>query len=195
MFILDNNKHKDKMKINEIFFTHLNALLTNDNGSERGCVDRGEIDELLRTSGMSIISKLGQDNSDTEKLLASIKTNNVYAPSESDKVIRYFCLMNSGSNISTEQVYSELGAPVDEFVGSGAPSTICMVVGLSFPKGRLNEIRKTAQANSEIIRQNINAANDVLFDGGTDFLGAFDNGQRVIEQEKASSMDILSEFI
>ena len=194
-FILDNDKYKDRLKINEIFFTHLNALLMNDNGSESGCVDRGEINELLRTKGMAIISKLGLDNSDTEKLLASIKTNNIYAPPEHDKVIRYFCLMGAGGNISTEQIYSDLGTPIDEFVGAGAPSTVCMAAGLSFPKGRLNEIKKTAQANSEIIRRNMESADDSLFDGEMDFLGAFDAKPVSGERKKANSLDILNEFL
>jgi hypothetical protein len=194
-FILDNDKHRDKLKINEIFFTHLNALLTNENGSERGCVDRGGGRVIQRKKGMAIISKLGQDNSDTEKLLASIKSNNIYAPPEQDKVIRYFCLMRCGDGISTEQVYSDLGAPVDEFVGTGAPSTVCVAAGLSFPKSRLNEIRKTAQAGSEIIRRNMESANDSLFDGDTDFLGAFDVKAADKGQKKVSSLDILNEFL
>jgi hypothetical protein len=194
-FILDNDKYRDKMKINDIFFTHLNALLTNENGSERGCVDRGEVNELLRTKGMAVISKLGQDNADTEKLLASIKSNNIYAPLENDKVIRYFCLMNSGNGISTEQVYSELGTPVDEYIGAGAPGTVCMVTGLSFPKSRLNEIRKTAQASSEIIKQSMESAKISLFDGDMDFLGAFDNKPAAEAQKKVSSLDILNEFL
>jgi hypothetical protein len=195
-FILDNDRRRDKLEINETFFTHLNALLMNDNGSERGCVDRGEVDELLRTRGMAVISKIEDDSRpDTEQLLISIRGNGIYAPLEKDKVIRYFCLMDSGGAISTEQIYSDLGTPVDEFIGAGAPITICMAAGLSFPKGRLNEIRKTAQANSEIIKQNMESANDSLFDGGMDFLGAFDAKPAPDSQKKASSLDILNEFL
>jgi hypothetical protein len=194
-FILDNDKYKDKLKINEIFFTHLNALLMNENGSERGCVDRGEINELLRTKGMAILSKLGLDNSDTEKLLAAIKTNNIYVPLEPDRVIRYFCLMSAGGNISTEQIYSELGTPIDEFVGTGAASTVCMAAGLSFPKGRLNEIKKTAQANSEIIKRNMESATDSMFDDDMDFLDAFSAKPITVGQAKANSLDILNEFL
>lgn len=194
-FILDNDKRKDKLEINQTFYTHLDALLRNDNGSERGCVDRGEVDELLRTKGMAVISKLAQDDSCTEQLLVSIKTNSIYAQIEPDKVIRYFCLMDSGDNISTEQIYSELGVPVDEFVGSGAPSTVCMAAGLSFPKRRLGEIRKTAQANSEIIKQNMESADIGLFDGGMDFLGAFDTKPVTGTEKKVSSIDILNEFL
>jgi len=194
-FILANDRRKDKLEINEAFYLHLDALLRNENGSERGCVDRGEVDELLRTKGMAVISKLGQDDSSTEQLLVSIKANSIYAPIEPDKVVRYFCLMDSGGSISTGQVYSELGTPVDEFVGAGAPSTVCMAAGLSFPKGRLNEIRKTAQANSEIIKQNMESADIGLFDGGMDFLNAFDAVPVPNAQKKASSLDILNEFL
>ena len=158
-------------------------------------MDRGEIDELLRTKGMAVISKLEQDETGTERLLVSIRANGIYAPIEPNKVIRYFCLMDSGGDISTEQIYSDLGTPVDEFVGAGAQSTVCMAAGLSFPKGRLNEIRKTAQANSEIIKQNMESADAGLFDGGVDFLGAFDAKPVSDSQQKASSLDILNEFL
>jgi hypothetical protein len=194
-FILDNDRRKDKLEINETFFTHLSALLMNENGSERGCVDRGEVDEMLRTKGMAVMSKLGQDESGTEQLLVSIKANGIYAPIEQDRVIRYFCLMDSGGDISTEQIYSDLGTPVDEFVGMGAPNTVCMAAGLSFPKSRLNEIRKTAQANSEIIKQNMESADISLFDDDMDFLGAFDVKTVLDNQKKASSLDILNEFL
>ena len=110
-------------------------------------------------------------------------------------MIRYFCLMDSGGNISMKQVYSDLGSPLDEFIGAGAPSTVCMAAGLSFPKGRENEIRKTAQANSEIIKQNMESANDSLFDDSIDFLGAFDAKPVFDAQKKVSSLDILNEFL
>jgi formiminotetrahydrofolate cyclodeaminase len=103
--------------------------------------------------------------------------------------------MSAGGNISTEQVYSELGTPIDEFVGAGASSTVCMVAGLSFPKGRLNELKKTAQANSEIIKRNMESANNSLFDGEMDFLDAFSAKPVSGGQAKANSLDILNEFL
>ena len=193
IFILDNDSREDKLEINEAFYLHLDALLRNDNGSERGCVDRGEVDELLRTKGMAVISMLSPDDSCTEQLLVSLKANSIYASIEPDKVIRYFCLMDGGGDIKTEQIYSELGTPVDEFVGAGAEGTVCMAAGLSFPKGRLNEIRKTAQANSEIIKRNMESADNGLFDGGMDFLGAFD--VKPVTDKKVNSLDILNEFL
>jgi hypothetical protein len=66
---------------------------------------------------------------------------------------------------------------------------------LSFPKRRLGEIRKTAQANSEIIKQNMESADIGLFDGGMDFLGAFDTKPVTGTEKKVSSIDILNEFL
>jgi len=195
VFILDNGRPLDKIKINEIFCTHLKALLSNENGSERGCVDRGEINELLRTPGMSVISKLGKDNTGTAKLLASLKGNNIYAPLEADKVIRYLCLMNSSNNnISTEELYSELGTPVDEYIGLNSQSTVCMIAGLSLPKTRLLEIKKTAQANSEIIKNNMAAADESLFGDDVDFISSFDI-KSAKPAKKVSSLDIMNEFL
>jgi hypothetical protein len=184
------------MKVNEIFYTHLSALLANENGSERGVIDRGEVDELLRTSGMAVISKLGRDNSDTQKLLLSLKSNNIYAPMESDRVIRYFGLMYSGNGISTEEIYSDLGTPIDEYIGISSNGTVSMAAGLSYPKSRLNEIKKTAQANSEIIQKNMEAASDSLFGDDVSFLGAFDIKKPAkVEKKTLSSLDILNEFL
>ena len=66
---------------------------------------------------------------------------------------------------------------------------------MSLPKARLGEIRKTAQANSEIIQRNMESVSDSLFDGGVDFLGAFDVKPVTGDQKKASSLDILNEFL
>ena len=196
-FILDNGKNIDKMKVNDIFFTHLSALLANENGSERGCVDRGEINELLRTPGMAIVSKLGKENADTKKLLTTLKSNNIYAPLEADKVIRYLCLMNSGNNISTEEIYSDLGTPVDEYIGANASSTVCMIAGLSFPKTRLNEIRNIAKANKQIINKNMEDASSSLFEDDEDLLGDFDKKEqsKAKEKTKVSSLAIMDEFL
>lgn len=192
-FILDNSKHKDKMKINEIFFTHLDALLANENGGDYGCLDRSEIDNLLSTSGMAILSKLGKENSD--KLLSSLVSNNIYAPIEKNKVIRYMGVMSCNSHIELEEIYSEVGTPIDTYIGTNAPSNVCMLAGLSLPKTRLNEIKSMAQTSAEIIKKGFDSASDSLFDDEMDFLGAFDTTLKPKKEEKVSSFDILSEFL
>lgn len=194
MFVLDNSKNKDKMKINEIFFTHLNALLANENGGDYGCLDRSEIDNLLATPGMAVLSKLGKDNSD--KLLTSLVSNNIYASIEQNKVIRYMGVMSCNSYVDLSEIYSEVGTPIDTYIGTNAPSNVCMLAGLTFPKKRLHEIKSMAQTNAEIIKNGMDAANDSLFDDDDmDFLGTFDTNTKPVKEEKVSSLDILSEFL
>ena len=193
VFILDNSKHKDKMKINEIFFTHLDALLANENGGDYGCLDRSEIDNLLSTSGMAVISKLGKDNAD--KLLGSLVSNNIYASIEKNKVIRYMGIMSCNSHIELAEIYSEVGTPIDSYIGTNAPSNVCMLAGLTLPRTRLNEIKSMAQTSAEIIKKGMEAASDSLFDDDMDFLGTFDATEKPKKEEKVSSLDILSEFL
>lgn len=193
VFILDNSKHKDKLKINEIFFTHLDALLANENGGDYGCLDRSEIDQLLSVPGMSVLSKLGKDN--TDKLLASLASNNIYAPIEQNKVVRYIGVMSCNANVELDEVYSQIGHPIDVYIGTDAPSNVCMVTGLTLPKTRLNEIKSMAQTNAEIIKKGFDAASDNIFDDDMDFLSAFDVGEKQKNEEKVSSLDILSEFL
>jgi len=73
--ILDNDKNSNKMRINEMFFCYLDALLTNNSSSVLGNVDNAEIEEMISTSGMAIISKLGKDKSDTQQLISTFHNN------------------------------------------------------------------------------------------------------------------------
>lgn len=192
-FILDNSKNRDKLKINEIFFTHLDALLTNENGGDYGCLDRSEIDKLLGTPGMSIISKLGKDNMD--KFVSTLTNANIYAPIEPNKVVRYVGIMSCNTHVELDQLYSVVGTPIDCYIGTSAPSNVCMLAGLTLPKARLNEIKAMAQTNAEIIQKGIKAASNGLFDDSMEFLSAFDIDAKSKKEEKVSSLDILSEFL
>jgi hypothetical protein len=192
-FILDNSRHKDKMKINEIFFTHLDALLANENGGNYGCLDRSEIDNLLATPGMAVLSKLGKDNAD--KLMDSL-TNNIYAPLEQDKVIRYIGIMSCTNKVELDEVYSHIGKPIDVYAGTNAPSNVCMLAGLTFCRTRLNEIKSIAKTNAEIIKKGYESASESLFDDDDmDFLNTFNSVKKSKKEDKISSFDILGEFL
>lgn len=192
-FVLDNSKYEDKMKINEIFFTHLDALLANENGGDYGCLDRGEVDQLLNTPGMAVIAKLNKDNGD--KLLTALTESNIYAPIETNKVIRYIGFMSSDKSVQLDELYSRIGTPIDTYIGTDAPANVCMLAGLTFPKTRLNEIKSMAQINVEVIKRNMDSEKDGLFEDSLDFLGVFDTESKPEEEEKVSSLDILSEFL
>ena len=126
--ILDNDKNANKMRINEMFFCYLDALLTNTSSSILGNVDNAEIEEMISTPGMAIISKLGKDKSDTQQLISTFR-NNIYAPLEDDKVLKYIGLINAGNgkDIRVEDIYSETGTPLDTFTGYEADATICIL--------------------------------------------------------------------
>ena len=181
------------MKINEIFFTHLDAFLANENGGDYGCLDRSEINKLLETPGMAVIAKAGKDNAD--KMASYITGNNIYAPIEKNKVVRYVGIMTCNNRADTSALFSEIGTPIDCYTGTKATTNICMCAGLSLPKTRLNEIKNAAQTNMQIIKKGFTASEDSLFDDSLDFLGAFDNKPKASEKKKEkSSYDILDEF-
>lgn len=193
VFILDNSKHNDKMKINDIFYTHLSAFLANENGGNYGCLDRSEIDKLLSTPGMAVISKLGKDNAD--KVISSITSNNIYAPIEQDKVVRYIGIMTCDNHVDMSQLYSETGPPIDTYIGTNATANVCMVSGLSLSRTRLNQIKEAAQTNMEIIKKGMEASKDSLFGDSVGFLGAFDDEKPVEKKKEQSGLDILNEFL
>lgn len=171
--ILDNDKNSNKLRINEMFFCYLDALLTNHSSSMLGNVDNAEVEELLSTTGMAIISKLGKDKSDTQQLISTFK-NNIYAPIEGDKVIKYMGLISAGKGkeIRIEDVNSEIGTPLDTFIGYEADATICILAGLSLPYTKMDEIKGIIDANKDTIKRNLTAqSRNILSDG----LGFFDD--------------------
>lgn len=172
-FILDNDKNTNKLRINEMFFCYLDALLTNASSSVLGNVDNAEIEELLATPGMALISKLGRDKSDTQQLISTFSTN-IYAPMEEDKVIKYMGLINAGNgrDIRIEDLYKKVGTPLDTFVGFEADATICMLAGLSLPYSKMNEIRGIIDSNKDTIKRNLSAQNKSRL---SENLGFFDD--------------------
>lgn len=191
-FILDNDKNSNKLRINEMFFCYLDALLTNASSSVLGNVDNAEIEELLSTPGMAIISKLGKDKSDTQQLISTFH-NNVYAPMEDDKVIKYIGLINTGNGkgIQIEDIYSEVGTPLDSFVGYESDSTICVLAGLSLPYTKMEEIKEVIDSNKDTIKRNLTAQNRSKL---SESLGFFDDivpSDKPKVEKKKSYRDLL----
>ena len=189
VFILDNSKNNNKMRINEMFFWYLDALLTSDCNSTLGNVDDAEIGQLLSTPGVSIISKLGKDKSDMQNLLSTFH-NNIYAPLEEDKVIKYIGLINSGmgKGIRIEDIYEEVGTPLDTYIGYEADSTLCVLSGLSLPYTKMDEIREKIDSSKDTIKRNITAQNNSRL---TNNLGFFDEVSEKPKEKKKSNRDML----
>lgn len=178
-FILDNDKNANKLRINEMFFCYLDALLSNQSTSVLGNVDNAEIEELISTPGMAIISKLGKDKSDTQQLISTFH-NNIYAPMEKDKVIKYIGLINAGTGkeIRIEDIYEEVGVPLDCFTGFESDFTLCMLAGLSLPYEKMAEIKEKIDTNRDTIKRNLTAQRQNRLSDG---LGFFDE---VVQSEK-----------
>lgn len=193
VFVLDNAKNQDKLKINDIFFTHLHTILMNENGGNYGCLDRSEIDKLLSVPGMAVIAKVGKDNRD--KLIPALVSSNIYAPIEQNKVVSYIGYLSCGVKADISDLFLEVGTPIDTYIGTNAPSYSCMLTGLSLPKTRLVEIMGLAKNNVEIIQNNIKSVEESLFDDSMDFLTAFEEKPKKKQEKKLTSLDILNEFL
>lgn len=190
--ILDNNKNANKMRINEMFFCYLDALLTNNSSSVLGNVDNAEVEEMISTTGMAIISKLGKDKSDTQQLISTFH-NNIYAPLEDDKVIKYMGLINvgNGKDIQIEDLYSEIGTPLDSFIGFEADAIICVLAGLSLPYAKMAEIKGIIDCNKDTIKRNLTAQSKGKL---SESLGFFDDimpGNKPKAEKKTSNRDLL----
>ena len=191
MFILDNSKNNNKMKINEIFFCHLDALLTLDCNSALGNIDDAEIEQMLRSRGCSIISKLGKDKSDLQNLLSTF-SNNVYAPLEEDKIIKYIGLVNigTGKGIRMEDIYAEVGTPLDTYVQYESAFTLCVLSGLSLPYKKMEEIIDIIDSNKDTIKRTLTAQNSNRLSKSIGFFDEITSSEKPTEKKK-SSRDLL----
>lgn len=190
--ILDNDKNVNKMRINEMFFCYLDALLTNSSSSVLGNVDNAEIEELISTPGMAIISKLGKDKSDTQQLISTFR-NNIYAPLEDDKVIKYMGLINAGNgkDIRIKDIYSEIGIPLDSFTGYEADATICILTGLSLPYTKMGEIKEIIDANKDAIKRSLTAQRKGKLSEGLGFFDDIVPINKPKAEKKTSNRDLL----
>ena len=190
MFILDNDKNNNKMKINEIFFCHLNALLTLDCNSTLGNIDDAEVEQMLCSRGVSIISKLGKDKSNIQNLISTFH-NNVYAPLEDDKVIKYIGLVNSGTNsIQIKDIYDEVGMPLDTYIQYEAKYTLCILSGLSLPYKKMAEIKEIIDANKDTIKRNLTAQKSNRLSKSVGFFDDIALEKKPVEKKK-SDRDLL----
>ena len=155
IFILDNDRLGDKLKINELFFTYLDALLTSNSASKYGNADTEEIQVMLQTPGMAVLTQLDKDKTNTQQIINSFQ-NNIYAPMEEDKVLTYSMIICAGlgAGVNTEEINAAIGKPYDCFRGYEADNTICMLSGLSLPYTKLEEIQSQLEGSKETIKHN-----------------------------------------
>ena len=179
IFILDNGKESDRLSINQKFVDAFVDFIEipDKHKSVKGNIDRAEIQESLKAHGMAIVTV----TSGTESA-AVIDTfsDNVFAPLENDRTIKYITA-SSSFDLSMNDLVKSVGIAVDYFQTYNEDHTICLLSGLKLPFGRLDQVLQMVESNKETIIKNLSATKD--YDMKSDF--NFLSGQQINKSDSA----------
>ena len=126
--------------------------------------------ELIETRGMLTINKVEKAESTVAKLVEGFK-NNIYAPVEADKVIKYIGLLASRP-FEVNELKKEVGNYLDVFQGYHSEYTLCVLAGLSLPFTRLQEMKEKVKESQETIQNNLKATSVNKLSEEIDFLSS-----------------------
>lgn len=168
-FIIDNNKNKEKLVLNEQFACYLDAFLNCETTSIRGVVDRAEIENILSQRGGCIINKQGSDKATTQTVIERIR-DNIYVPLENDGVVANIALVNSNNNVRLNEIIESVGKPLATFEGWESDATVLAISGCSLPYKKLEEIKQKIEDNKDTIKRNLTATSERKLTGSIDFL-------------------------
>lgn len=143
VFLLDNAKIEDKFALNNVFVKDIDNLLTLNNCSKFGNIDKSEIKTMLTTPGLSIITRQSKAKS-TASFIINGLTNNIYAKVENKSPI-IVGVSTTNRSLSFDDIYCEIGYPYDDFRGVSSVSTLCVACGYQWPAQRLDELKTKAQ--------------------------------------------------
>lgn len=193
--IVIDNSSGDKLQLNRNMvnaFDNLVEIPSRDK-DERGNIDRAEIKETLAAKGMLIVTKLTAKESSTAAVLESFK-NNMFAPMESDRVIKYITLTGR-EDVDLNAIEKEVGIPVDVFRTYNDNCTICCLSGLNYPKTRLDKVYQLAMAHQEQIIKNLNATSSSDLHKGVNFLAAVKKPAAEQPKAKTSRRDLMRKYM
>ena len=144
IFILDNNKRKDRLSINRSFAGLFDSFINIGDvpSSIYGVIDIAEQKTLLETSGVAMIHKVAQN--EQSNLLATVN-DGIYATIEPNKKIKYIGLSQPEAKedkgaIEINSVIDVVGQPIDTYMGYGNTETVLYLGGMSFPKTYINSL-------------------------------------------------------
>lgn len=169
-FIIDNNKNKEKLVLNEQFACYLDAFLNCETTSTRGVVDRAEIENVLSQKGICIVNKQGSDKATTQTVIEKIR-DNIYVSLEDDGVVANIALVNSNNNVRLNEIIESVGKPLATFEGWEADATVLAISGCSLPYKKLGEIKQKIEDDKDTIKKNLTATSERRLTGSIDFLG------------------------
>ena len=188
-FIIDNNKNKDKLVLNEQFACYLDAFLNCETSSARGVVDRAEIENVLSQKGTCIVNKQGSDKATTQTVIERIR-DNIYVPLENDGVVANIALVNSNNNVRLNEIIENVGKPLATFEGWESDATVLAISGCSLPYKKLEEIKQKIEDNKDTIKRNLTATSERKLTGSIDFLGDI-TAEKPKPEKKKSTRDLL----
>ena len=188
-FIIDNNKNKEKLVLNEQFACYLDAFLNCETTSTRGVVDRAEIENVLSQKGTCIVNKQGSDKATTQTVIERIR-DNIYVPLENDNVVANIALVNSNNNVRLNEIIENVGKPLATFEGWESDATVLAISGCSLPYKKLEEIKQKIEENKDTIKRNLTATSERKLTGSIDFLGDI-TAEKPKPEKKKSTRDLL----
>ena len=188
-FIINNNKNKEKLVLNEQFACYLDAFLNCETTSTRGVVDRAEIENVLSQRGMCIINKHGSDKATTQTVIERIR-DNIYVPLENDGVVANIALVNSNNNVRLNEIIESVGKPLATFEGWESDATVLAISGCSLPYKKLEEIKQKIEDNKDTIKRNLTATSERKLTGSIDFLRDI-TVEKSKPEKKKSTRDLL----
>ena len=192
--VIDNSKG-DKLQLNRNMvnvFYNLIEIPSRDN-DERGNIDRAEIKETLAAKGMLMVTKLSVKESSTAAVIDSFK-NSIFAPIEPDRVIKYITMTSTGE-VDLEAIEKEVGIPIDVFQTYNDNCTICCLIGLNYPKARLDRVYQLAMAHQEQIIKNLQATSENEMHRDVNFLAAMKKPATEQSKAKTSRRDLMKKYM
>lgn len=190
IFILDNNKRKDKLSINRSFSGLFDSFINivDVPSSIYGVIDVAEQKTLLETSGIAMIHKVAQN--EQSNLLATIN-DGIYATIEPNKKIKYIGLsqpeaQEDKSPIEISSIIDVVGQPIDTYMGYGNSETVLYLGGMSFPKTYINNLAESIRAEQEKAEK-VMEDDDISMDEGINFLA---RRQTVVEEPPKKQMSL-----
>lgn len=173
IFILDNNKRKDRLSINRSFAGLFDSFINIGDApsSIHGVIDIAEQKTLLETSGIAMIHKVAQN--EQSNLLATVN-DGIYATIEPNKKIKYIGLSQPEAKedkgtIEISAVIDVVGQPIDAYLGYGNTETVLYLGGMSFPKTYINSLADSIKEEQDKAEKAMED-DDIAMDADINFL-------------------------
>jgi len=162
VYFLDNKRKQNIFDINREFAIAFDAYLKTVNTSKQGNFDVSEKKFMLSQSGYAVLTRIKDDKASALSIVNAFREN-VYAPIENDKIVRYIGASLPTTNIDIRTLFNEIGEPIDNYSGYGSQSCIVIATGMSYPATRIAEIEERVTNNIQNVQKNMSANKELLF--------------------------------